>query len=157
MKLSLITTKYQDVHKNGVKFAGRIAIEAKSRGIKFNLPRLITEREDIKPLLDIDWLRDFNWTLRNSETTTTITNHSEKAEKNTGFEKIFKTNPMVKNNEIKKQLEPGQTPAKQNARVIPYHLQSYCGKETINVIQTEHFGKVQKVEDVCFVTPVVTT
>ena len=125
MKKSPITKKYQDVHKNGVKFVGRITIEAKSRGIKFNLPRLITEREDIKPLLDMDWLRDFNWTLRNSETTTTITNHSEKDKKITDFEKIFKTNPMVRDSQIKKQLEAGQTPAKQKAIVIPYHPQSF--------------------------------
>ena len=81
MKISPITRKYQDVNKNGIKFVGKNAIEAKSRGINFNLPRLFTEREDIKPLREMDWLRDFNWTLRTIETTTTITNHSEKDKK----------------------------------------------------------------------------
>ena len=56
-KFSPITQKNQDVNENEVKFAREITVAAESRGIRSNLTFLFTKREDIKPLLGMDWLR----------------------------------------------------------------------------------------------------
>ena len=49
-----------------MKFAGKITIQDESRGITSSLTIFITEREDIKPLVGMDWLQDFNRTIRNN-------------------------------------------------------------------------------------------
>ena len=116
----------------------------------------ITEAEDTKPLLGMDWLREVNWTMRHIEKTTTITNQSKKDKKNTNFEKLFKMNRTIEDTEIKIQLKPGLPPIKQKARPIPHHFQGFDGKN-INLIQSGHFEKVQKVDKDCFVSPTVTT
>ena len=56
----LITRKYQDVNENEVKFTAKITLESESRGIRKSLSMHITEREDIKPLLGMDWRRKFS-------------------------------------------------------------------------------------------------
>ena len=99
---------------------------------------LITEQEDIKPLIGMDWLREFNWTTRSIEGTTTTSDQSEKEKINTNFEKFFKKNQTVNETEIKAQLRPGHPPTKQNAKSIPYQLQSYVEKEINNLIQSGH-------------------
>ena len=98
----------------------------------------ITEREDIKPLLGMDWLREFNWTIRHIEKTTRITDQSEKDKIITHFEMLFKTNRTIKDTDFKIQLKPGHAPIKQKARPIPYHSQSYIEKEINNLIQSGH-------------------
>ena len=50
-KMLLITRKYEDVNKNEVNFAGKITIEAKSRGIRKNLTVPATEQEEVELLL----------------------------------------------------------------------------------------------------------
>ena len=72
-----IKRKYQDVNKNEVTFAETITVESESRGIRENLPMLITKRKDIKSLNGMNWARKFNWMIRNIESTTTITDQSE--------------------------------------------------------------------------------
>ena len=57
-----------------------------------NISMLVTEREDIKPLLGMDWLREFNWTIRHIKKTTTTSEQSEKYKIFTHIEKFFKTN-----------------------------------------------------------------
>ena len=52
----------------------------------------IAEREEIKLLLDVDWLREFNWRKQNIQSTTKTTDQSEKDRLFTNFEKLFKTN-----------------------------------------------------------------
>ena len=127
-KILPITTKYQDVKKNEVNFVGKITVQAESRGNRKNLSMLITEREDIKTLLGMDWLRQFNSMMRNIQSTTTITDQSEKDKEGTNFEKLFKTNRTTKDTEIKIQLKPRHPPIEQKTRSIPYHLQSYVQK-----------------------------
>ena len=100
-KILPITRRYQDLNKNEVKFTGQITVEAEGRGIRKNLPMLITEGEDIKPLIGMDWLREFNWTTGNIESTRTLNNQSEKDKIITKFEKRLKTNPTIKDAEIK--------------------------------------------------------
>ena len=79
-KLLTISRKNQEVDKNELKFARKITVEAESRGIRKYLTMLNTAGENIKPLLGIDWLQKFNWTIRKIENTTT-TNHQSKKTK----------------------------------------------------------------------------
>ena len=106
--------KHQDVNKNEVKFAGKITVEAESRRNRKNLTILITEREDIKPLLGMDWLRQLNGWIRNIESTTTTIDQSED-KKIANFGKLFKTNRTIEDTEIKIQLKRGHPPIKQKA------------------------------------------
>ena len=124
-KILPVTRKYPDGNKNEVAFTRKITVEAESNRIKKNLSLLITERENIKPLLGMEWQREFNRTIRHIEKSTTPTDQSERDEKFTEFEKMFETNQTIKNAEIKKPLAPGHTSKKQKAKPILYHLQKY--------------------------------
>ena len=59
----------------------------------------------MKPLLTMDWVRESKLTIRNKESTTRLTNQSEKDKKITIFERLFKTNRTIEDAEIKKQLK----------------------------------------------------
>ena len=59
-----LTRKYQDVHeKECSEFIGKRTVDAKKRRIRKIYIMLSTEQEDIKPLLGMDWLREFSWTI----------------------------------------------------------------------------------------------
>jgi len=58
----------------------------------------------------MDWLREFNWTMRHIEKPTTQTDQSERDEIITQFEKLFKTNQTIKDTETKIQLKSGHPP-----------------------------------------------
>ena len=53
-KQLLVTRKDQDVIETEVKITGKITVEAESKAVRKNLSILITEWEDIKPLLGMD-------------------------------------------------------------------------------------------------------
>ena len=91
---------------------------------------LFTELEDIKSLLGMNWLREFNCTIRRIEKSTTPTNQSERDEGSTQLGKLFKTKQTIKNSGIKVQLRPGHIPIKQKNRPIPHNLQSCVEKKT---------------------------
>ena len=103
---------------------------------------LITEREDFKPLLGMDWIREINWIIRYFDQKTTLTDQSETEGKITQFEKLFKTNPTIKDIENKLQLKLGHLPIKQKDRPIPYHLQNYVKKEINDLLKFGHLEKV---------------
>ena len=124
-----IAGKYQDLIKNEVNFTGKIAVGAESRGIRKNVPILITEGEDIKSLLGMNWPLEFIWTIRHIEKTMTITYQSEMDNIFTDFEKLFKTNGKNQNIKIKIKLGPRHPPIKQKVRPLTYHLQSYVSKK----------------------------
>ena len=107
-------------------------------------------------MLRMDWLREFNWTIRNIESTS-LTDQSEKSKIFTNSEKIIKTNRTIKNAKLKIQLKPRPPPRKQKTWPIPYHLQSYVEMEINELIQSGHLEKMQKVEKEPFVSPVVLT
>ena len=104
----------------------------------------------------MDWLPEFNWLIQKIVSTTETTDNSEKDKIKTNVEKLFKTNQIKKNTEIKIHLKPGHLPKKLKARPIQYHLQSYVEKKLNKVIQTGCLEKIQKAED-CFVSSVVIT
>ena len=60
---------YQDVNKNEANFFGKITVEADNRKNRTTLRMLITERDDSKRLLDLDWLPEFKWAIQNVEHT----------------------------------------------------------------------------------------
>ena len=157
MKLLPKTSEYQDVNKNEIKFAKKTRVEVESKGFRQNSPMLITEREDIRPLLGMDWLQKFNWIIRNFQSTTTTTEQSEKLQKISNFEKLTKMNRTTEDIEMEIQPKPGHPLIKQKTRPTPYHSQSHLGKDMNELIQSGHLEKIQNVEEDRFVSPVVLT
>ena len=116
---------------------------------------LITGRNDITPLLGMDWMKKFKLTIGNIRTEKS--NQSEKKRVIEKFPDLFKNNTTIKVTEINIQLKPGHYPVKQKARPIPLHLQEDVGKELERIIKTGHLEKVKHVDKDCFVSPVVIT
>ena len=105
-KILPVIKKYEDVNKNELKFAGKITVEAESKGIRKNLSMLITEREDMH------WLREFNWTIGLIEKSTTPTDQAKSDEIITQFEKLFKRYQTIKDTANKTQIKSGHLPEK---------------------------------------------
>ena len=116
---------------------------------------LITGRDDITPLLGMEWMRKFNLTSRNIRTDEN--NQSEKKRRIEKFPDLFKNNTTIKDSEINIQLKSGRYPEKMKARPIPRLLQEEVGKELEKFIETGHLEKVMYVDEDCFVSPVVIT
>ena len=116
---------------------------------------MITERNDITPLLGMDWMKKFKLTFGNIRTEES--NQSEKKRVIEKFPDLFKNNTTVKDTEINIQLKPGHYPVKPKARPIPLHLQEDDGKELERLIKTGHLQKLKHVDEDCFVSPVVIT
>ena len=81
--------KYKNVIENEVKLLGQITVEVENEGIRKNLNILIPEWEDLKPLLDTDWVRDFIQKIQDVETTTNATDQSEIKRKNNKVQKVI--------------------------------------------------------------------
>ena len=105
----------------------------------------------------MDWLQKFNSTIRQIKKTAKLTDQSERDEINTQFEKLFKTNRTNKDTEINIQSKPGHPPTKQKTRPIPYHLKLHVAKGINNFIKSRHLKKLQKLEEDCFLFPMVFT
>ena len=54
-------------------------------------------------------------------------------------------------------MKPGHPPIKQEARPISYPLQNFVEKILNNLFESGHLERVQKVDEDCFVSPVVLT
>ena len=154
-EMQKIKHRYQDVNKNEVKFRGQIPTDIEYENIKQKMQILFTERDDIMPLLGMNWMKKFNLTIRNIRTDEN--NQLEKKRAIEKFPDLFKNNTTVKDTEINIQLKPGQYPVKQKARPIPLHLQEAVGKELAKLERTVHLEKVKYVDEDCFVSPVVIT
>ena len=116
---------------------------------------LITERNDITPILGMDCRKKFYLTIGNIRL-----DENSQVEKRRIIEKfpdLFRNNTTIKDAELNIQLKPGQYPVKQKARPIPLHLQEAVGKEIEKLlkIKTEHLEKVKHVDDDCFVSRLV--
>ena len=84
---------------------------------------LITERNDITPLLGMDWMKKFNLIIGNIRLEDN--SQSEKRRVIKKFPDLFK----IKDTEKNIQLKPGHYTVKQKARPIPLHLQEKSGRE----------------------------
>ena len=102
---------------------------------------LITERNDITPLLGMDWLKKFNLTIRNLITRINENTQSEKKQVIEQFPNLLKNNTTINDTEINRQLKPRHYPMKQKARPIPLHLQEEVGNESEKLIETGHLKK----------------
>ena len=150
-----IKHRYQDVNKNEVKFREKIPADVEYENNKQKMQLLITERNDITPLLGMDWMEKFKLTIGNIRTEEN--NQSEKIRVIEQYPDLFKNNTTIKDTEINIQIKPGHYPVKQKARPIPLHLQEDVGKEQERLIKTGHLEKVKHVDEDCFVSPVVIT
>ena len=147
--------RYQDVNKNEVKFRGKIAVDIEYENNKQKMQLLITERNDITPLLGMDWLKKFRLTMENIRLDEN--RQSEKRQIVEKFPDLFRNNTTIKDAEINIQLKPGHYPVKQKARPIPLHLQEAVGKEIEKLTKSGHLERVKQVNEDCFVSPVVIT
>ena len=154
-EIQKVKQRYQDVNKNEVKFRRKIPANIEYENNKQKMQILITERNDITPLLGMDWMKKFNLTIGNIQTEDI--NQSKKRRVIEKFPDLLKNNTTIKDTEINIQLKPGHYPVKQNARPIPLHLQEEVGKELEKLIKTGHLEKVKHVDEDCFVSPVVIT
>ena len=122
-----------------MKFRGKIPANIEYDNNKQKMQILITERNDITPLLGIDWMKRFNLTIGNIRPA-----DNEQWEKRRVIEKfpdLFKNNTTIKDTEINIQLKPGHYPVKQKARPIPLHLQEEVGRVLEKLMKTGHLEK----------------
>ena len=154
-EIQKVKHRYQNVDKNEVKFRGKIPADIEYENNKQKLEILITERNDITPLLEMDWMKQFKLTIGSIR----IQDNSQSEKKRIieKFPVLFKNNTRIKDTEINIQLKPGHYPVKQKARPIPLHLQEDVGRELEKLIKTGHLEKVEHVDEDCFVSPVVIT
>ena len=115
---------------------------------------IIIERNDITPLLGMDWLKKFKLTIGNIKLDEN--NQSEKKRIIEKFPDLFRNNTTIKDTEINIQLKPGHYAVKQKARPIPLHLQA-VGNEIEKLMKSGHLEKVKHLDEDCFVSPVVIT
>ena len=115
---------------------------------------IIADREYIKPLFGMDWLREFIWTILHVEKSTTPNDQSKIDEIIAQFEKQFQRNETNKDPEIKIQLKPGHI-LKKNRKLHQYY--TIYQKQINKVIKPGHLEKVQKVDEICFLSPEIFT
>ena len=105
IELQKIKHRHQDVNKNEVRFRGQIPTDIEYENNKQKMQILFTERNDITPLLGMEWMKKFNLTIRNIRTEEN--SQSEKKRVIEKFPDLFKNNTTIKETEINIQLKPG--------------------------------------------------
>ena len=144
--------RYQDVNKNEIKFLGRAWANIEDNGGTTKLPIPITQRDDITPLLSVNWLKQLPVTINNI----LLDEHTNQSNDiHTKFHKLFETNHTIKNAEVKIQIKPGCYPRQQKARPILYHLQKDVKNELDRLIKSGHLERLETTQEDCFVSPVV--
>ena len=146
--------RYRDVNKNEIKFMGKTWVTTEYNGITTKLPMFITTRNDITPLLGVNWLKQLPITI-NKISLDSGNNQSEKIYAK--YHKLFNTNHTIKNAEVKIQIKPGCYPIQQKALSIPYHLQEDVKNELNRLKESGHLERLETIEEDCFVSPVVIT
>ena len=148
-----IEERYQNVNKTEIKFMGKTWVTVEYHKTSTKLPMLITKRNDITPLLGVNWLKQKPIT-KNKILLDNGADRSENLYKK--YHKIFTTN-HIKNAEVKIQTKPGCYPIQQKARPIPYYLQEDVKNELKRLIGSGHLERLETSEKDCFVSPVVIT
>ena len=126
--------RYPDVNKNETKFLRNVRANIEYNHETTKLPILITQRDDITPLLGVNWLKQIPITI-NKISLNEHTNQSNNI--HTKFHKLFETNHKIKNAEVKIQIKPGCYPIQQKTRPIPYHLQKEVKNELDLLIKSD--------------------
>ena len=149
-----ITSRYQDVNKNEVKFLGKIPVDVEYENNKQKKDILITGT-DITPLFGMDWMKELTLTIGKKQLAEN--NQSEREKVFTKFSDLFENNETIKDTEINIQLKPGHYPLKQKARPVPLHLQEDLGRELEKLKKNGHLENINDVNEDCFVSSVVIT
>ena len=110
-----LNKRYQDVHKNEIKFLGKKYGQTSNTTAK--LPILIAQRNDIAPLLGVNWLKQLPITI-NKISLDDHTNQSNNI--HAKFHKLFEKNHTIKNAEVKIQIKPGFYPI--HRKTDEYHI-----------------------------------
>ena len=127
-EIQKVRHRYQDVNKNEVKFRGKIPVDIEYENNKQKMQLLITQRNDITPLLGMDWLKKFKLTIGNIQL-----DEKDQSEKRRIIEKIldlFRNNTTIKDTEINFQLKPGHYPGKTKSKTNPFTLTRSSRKRT---------------------------
>ena len=103
-EIQKVKHRYQDVNKNEVKIRGKIPVDIEYENNKQKMQLLITERNDITPLLGMDWLKKFRLTIGNNRSDEN--NQSEKTQIVGKFPNLFRNNTTIKDAE-KNTIETG--------------------------------------------------
>ena len=146
--------RYQDVNKNEVKCLGKIRAIIEYNGESTKLIIRITQRNDITPLICVNWLKQLpitiNKVLLNEKTSQLEDIHRK-------FNKLFETNHTIKNTQVKIQTKSGCYPIQQKARPKPCHLQQDVKNGLDRLVNSGHLERLETIEEDCFVSPVVIT
>ena len=102
--------RYQAVKKNIVKFRGKIPEDIEYENNTQKVQILITERNDIAPLLGMDWLKKFKLTIENIRLNEE--NQSEKRQFIGKLSDLLKNKTTIQDSERNIQLQPGHYPVK---------------------------------------------
>ena len=125
-EIKKITNRYQDVNKNEVKFRGKITVNLEYENNKQKMEILITERTDITPLLEMDWMKRFRLTV--GRIPLAETNQSEKEKKITKLPDLFENNRTKKDTELNIQFKTGHYPFKTKSQTHPTTPTRRCGE-----------------------------
>ena len=108
------------MNKNEIKFLGKIWVDIEYNSETTKLPTLITQRNNITPLLCVKWLKQLSFTI-NVSLLDEPTNQSNTIL--TKFHNLFETNHTIKNLVVKIRIKPGCYPIQQKDKLVPYlHL-----------------------------------
>ena len=143
------------MNKNEVKFRVKFPVNIEYENNKQKMEILTTERTVITPLLGMDWMKTIKLTIGRIQLAENYQSEREKIFNK--FPDLFENNKTIKDTEIKNQLKPGHYPIKQKARPVPLHLQKNVERELERLIKSGPLEKENKVDEDCFVSPVVIT
>ena len=116
-EIQKVKQRYQDVNRNEVKFRGKIPANIEYENDKQKMQILITERNDITPLLGINWMKKFNLTIGNFRTEDT--NQLEKRRVIEKFPDLFKNNTTIKENRNIYSAETGTLSGETKSKTNP--------------------------------------
>ena len=107
------------MNKNRVKFLGKNEGIWEHNDIKVKLPLLFTKRNDITPLLGVNWFKKLTITINQIS----LDQESDQSETiSTKYKKLFDTKHTKNNTEVRKQKKTECYTIQQKTQPIPYHL-----------------------------------
>ena len=68
-EIQKVKHRYQDVNKNEVKFRRKIPADIEYENSKRKMQILVTERNDITPVLGMDWMKKIKVTIEKNPST----------------------------------------------------------------------------------------
>ena len=103
---------------------------------------LITERTDISALLGMDWMKEFELTIRRIQLAEDSQSEREKIFNK--FQHLFENNGTIKDTKTNIKLKPGHYPVKQNTCSTPLYLQEDVGRVSRKINKIRTLGKSKR-------------